>query len=417
MIMGVIILKLKHLFKRFYATFTHDDIEKEMYLWQIFRRFDAIIGIVIGMAVAIIMNCWLLPILYFQLPAFSSKGAFNLLFDKAVMGCVITVLLGAFIVSPQYVTDKFGKRGFKKKEELHAGHLLISSILAKFFFVAMITQPFYSVYTCLKHGHFLLAGAGLVSSLIVMPIVLIIMESNARDYAIWRMKWAYQHYDSLLSRYSRFHTSDMDFNTDRQNLKYSVSYKKVLSIIFLCMPTIYSSLILAHAVEKSQIAKPKTEVSAKVDSRADVSIEKEQQRAINDIVSDTNKQDRDEAIEALETDTVVLETTDAEDGDERVVFPITRKMKGRIGPYEVAGMFIFNEDDSFTGTYGYNGNTTMLTIKGVVHDDLSIEIEEFTRSGKKCGFYKGRESSYGNSMSGTFTNSKGEIFNFEWEFK
>ncbi|MBQ7691672.1 MAG: hypothetical protein IJT30_10860 [Muribaculaceae bacterium] len=97
------------------------------------------------------------------------------------------------------------------------------------------------------------------------------------------------------------------------------------------------------------------------------------------------------------------------------LFSGTLKMTGKINPHIVAGTFRFT-DDHFTGIYGYNGNKPNLTLKGRFTDDEKVVADEYTPNGNHSGHYEGRLVEE-NLITGTFTNSKGEMFYFRWEFE
>ncbi len=81
----------------------------------------------------------------------------------------------------------------------------------------------------------------------------------------------------------------------------------------------------------------------------------------------------------------------------------------------MSGTFRFT-DDHFTGIYGYNGNKPNLTLKGRFTGDERVIADEYTPNGNHCGHYEGRLVEE-NLITGTFTNSKGEMFYFRWEFE
>ena len=68
---------------------------------------------------------------------------------------------------------------------------------------------------------------------------------------------------------------------------------------------------------------------------------------------------------------------------------------------------------TFTGQYGYKGNTSGINISGTLGADGTWTATEHNNQGTVCGTYNGRVN--GNTISGSFTNYKGTTYNFNFQ--
>ena len=92
-----------------------------------------------------------------------------------------------------------------------------------------------------------------------------------------------------------------------------------------------------------------------------------------------------------------------------------KTLKGVIGKYAVNGTLDFTPDNTFTGTYGYSGQTSGVNIKGTITINGEVVASETDAQGNVSGNYHGRV--VGNTISGQFTNYKGQLFDFTWNIR
>ena len=98
------------------------------------------------------------------------------------------------------------------------------------------------------------------------------------------------------------------------------------------------------------------------------------------------------------------------------------KFAGKIGPYAIT-LFVnleYADEDSEVGYYYYNDRpTTHFTLKLVEYaainakDSMHLVLKEFSPKGYHTGTFDGQRELRGDGYMGTFTNSKGEKYQFE----
>lgn len=91
----------------------------------------------------------------------------------------------------------------------------------------------------------------------------------------------------------------------------------------------------------------------------------------------------------------------------------SKTLHGEVAGLKVNGNFYFYSDGTFRGSYGYNGNTTGITVRGTI-SGRRIYAEEFNGDSMQCGIYNGTVAN--STCSGNFANSKGSSYNFFWNF-
>lgn len=92
-----------------------------------------------------------------------------------------------------------------------------------------------------------------------------------------------------------------------------------------------------------------------------------------------------------------------------------RTFSGSMDNYKINGTLDFSDGNSFTGEYGYKGRTTGLSIQGTLMADGTVTAIETNSKGNSSGNYLGKV--HGTTITGRFTNYKGEQFTFEWNIK
>ncbi len=92
----------------------------------------------------------------------------------------------------------------------------------------------------------------------------------------------------------------------------------------------------------------------------------------------------------------------------------SKTLSGEVAGKKVMGNFYFYSDGSFTGSYGYYGNTSGISVRGNISNGHLYADEYNSSNDSYCGSYKGTVG--GSSCSGTFINSKGNSYNFFWNF-
>lgn len=98
------------------------------------------------------------------------------------------------------------------------------------------------------------------------------------------------------------------------------------------------------------------------------------------------------------------------------------KFAGKIGPYAIT-LFVnleYADEDSEVGYYYYNDRpTTHFTLKLVEYvainakGSMHLVLKEFSPKGYHTGTFDGQRELRGDGYMGTFTNSKGEKYQFE----
>ena len=87
---------------------------------------------------------------------------------------------------------------------------------------------------------------------------------------------------------------------------------------------------------------------------------------------------------------------------------------GHIGKYPVQGSLDFTTGNTFTGKYGYHGKTDEEDIEGTLMANGQMVATE-TEDGDVCGSYRGQLN--GNKVTGQFSNTKGQQFDFVWNIE
>lgn len=142
------------------------------------------------------------------------------------------------------------------------------------------------------------------------------------------------------------------------------------------------------------------------------SVESVDESSAEDVQDDESEAQEETATEDSEDEVYI------EDDDEAVPDNIVSKLVGSIGDYEVTMFYNFNTKE---GSYYYNDRpnskfklVTKRYANAIQHFngiyEKHIVLEEYTAKGNHTGTFDGIE--YLNEYQGTFTNSKGEEFDF-----
>ncbi len=192
--------------------------------------------------------------------------------------------------------------------------------------------------------------------------------------------------------------------------------KAFKSIILLV--AILATMTMASCDFFNQKPTPQPNIDSLVDAKVDERLSQQKAEKEN---AERN------SIQEPETEKVTNERT----GEERVVVPIPhteddddydQELLGKIGPYSVS---MYLEDLSskdvgdFIGYYVYDERPNSylhLRIASMVPvnatGSMRLVLEEYTEKGLHSGTFKGQYECRGDYYSGTFTNSKGQKFEF-----
>ena len=169
-------------------------------------------------------------------------------------------------------------------------------------------------------------------------------------------------------------------------------------------------------------SKKKPETQPNIDSLVDAKVEErlsQQEKEKKEAEQNSTKKPEEETVveERSGSDRVVVPIPHTEDDDD-----YDQELVGKIGPYSVS-MYLEDlsskDEGDFIGYYFYDERPNSylhLRIASMVPinatGSMRLVLEEYTEKGLHSGTFKGQYECRGDYYSGTFTNSKGQKFEF-----
>lgn len=231
-------------FTRFLHRVTKGSLEKELYWWDIFYRYEAHIGVLF----AIILSApfYSLLIYYFICNYHFKEGA-------EIYGYLIVWVSAIFLTTNVGVHMIVGP-SHPKDGNVGQGGLLISTC---FGYIGSFIVHFLPLLILLLILYQLISDKILPNVNIFLYIFIIYyviyyatlfwLKRNIRDYVNWRFDWAIENYNNLLSGHDVWWTSFVQRSVQRQHMKYFRSYKRNASIVTIMTPMLLSLPLLCFA--------------------------------------------------------------------------------------------------------------------------------------------------------------------------
>lgn len=255
---------------------TKGNLEKELYLWDFFYRYEAHIGVLIS--IILVAPIFLLGISHFREHAEFLQLVLYLLLLVFVPGAVLTITIVG-LTHP-------------KDGDLGQGALLFSTILGYIGSFIVHFSPLLIV-VLFFHEHLLDDRNILYANIIYWSIYYIILfwtKRNIRDYVNWRFDWAILNYNNLLSNHDVWWTSFVQRSVQRLHMKYFRSYKRNASLVMIMTPMIISGLIFLTWGESPSVTNNKIEETQNTNNSQDSNL-LDKSNAINllsDSIDSTN---------------------------------------------------------------------------------------------------------------------------------
>ncbi len=230
------------------------DKDREMFWWDIFKRYEVTIGICIGIILAIIVTAILYPIIVADNNAMQNKffnGFFGFLGAIFGGGLFFSLFLAGLMVFPFFhLTKGTGESATfspHRRYDIGPARLGFANLLC----IGGIIIIFYAIirlcYKCIYISNVI----GIIIACLFI-ILLIVAAINAISYGNWRFDWAIDNQDLIYSRYDKYRTSNVYFASERMQWKHLRWYKMMVAIVLLAGPSILGTSYILTTSHHSQ---------------------------------------------------------------------------------------------------------------------------------------------------------------------